>query len=89
MTEMTTRPLGANGGGLPLADDLLRGARPIARFIYGESKDERENEANERRVYHAAQKHGLPVFKLGGVLCARKSTILRWIEAQERSGAAA
>lgn len=79
MDSELARPTGANGEALSLADDVLRSAEEIARFIYGTSA-----EANRRRVYHAAEKHGLPTFRLGGVMCARKSTILKWIEAQER-----
>jgi hypothetical protein len=80
MTNKATRPLGVTGEAIPLADDLLRGANEIAMFIYGTDQD-----ADCRRVYHAASKHGLPTFKLGGVICARKSTILAWIEDQERA----
>lgn len=68
-----------------LADDLLHGADEIARFIYGDTGDEKTAESNRRRVYHANDKHGLPTFKLGGTMTARKSTILKWIEAQERA----
>jgi hypothetical protein len=79
MSNRGTRPSGVDREDLSLADDLLRGAEKIAEFIYGSS-----DEPNRRRVYHAADKHGLPTFKLGGVICARKSTILKWIEARER-----
>jgi hypothetical protein len=77
MITKATRPLGVHGEGLPLADDLLHGADEIDRFIYGSS-----DESNRRQVYYAAEKHGLPTFKLGGAVSARKSTILKWIEAQ-------
>ena len=64
--------------GVSLADDLLRGANEIAAFIYGDAK-------HRRRVYHAVEKDGLPVFRMNGeMLHARKSTILKWIEAKER-----
>jgi len=85
MPELQTRPLGVSGGAMPLADDLLHGADDIARFIYGATSDERQAESNRRRVYHAADKHGLPTFKIGGTITARKSTILKWIEAQEHA----
>ncbi len=71
-------------GGSSLADDLLHGADEIARFVYGDARDEKLAESNRRRVYHAADKHGLPTFKLGGTMTARKSTILKWVEAQEQ-----
>ena len=80
MSTETAHPLSAHGEGLSLADDLLHGADEIACFIYGSS-----DEPNRRRVYYAAEKHGLPTFKLGGVVSARKSTILKWIESQERA----
>lgn len=78
MTTNATRPLGANEPGLPLAQDLMSGAGPIALFIFGD-----ESETSRRKVYYAADKLGLPCFKLGGTLCARRSTILAWIEKQE------
>lgn len=78
MPTSAMRPSGATGTGLPLAQDLMNGAGPIAEFIYGE-----DNEPNRRKVYHLSDKHGLPTFKLGGVLCGRRSTIMRWVEQQE------
>lgn len=68
-----------------LADDLLHGADEIAQFIYGQTTDEKLAESNRRRVYHATDKHGLPTFKLGGTITARKSTIFKWIETQEQA----
>ncbi len=66
-----------------LADDLLRGAAEIARFVFG-------NAAERRRVYHLAtevkQESRIPVFRLGNLLCARRSTLLRWIAEQEGRG---
>jgi hypothetical protein len=76
--NIQTRHTGANGSGLPLAEDLMTGADAIAVFMFGDA-----TEANRRRVYHSADKLGLPCFKLGGTLCARRSTILAWIERQE------
>jgi hypothetical protein len=71
--------------GAPLASDLLHGADEIAQYIYGYSADEKAAESNRRRVYHATDKHGLPAFKLGGTITARKSTILKWIEGREQA----
>ncbi len=59
-----------------LASDLLAGADRIADFIYGDPRQ-------RRKVYHLVQKSQIPVFKLGAVLCARKSRLLAWIENQE------
>ncbi|KGB81933.1 hypothetical protein JT55_10265 [Rhodovulum sp. NI22] len=60
----------------PLHDDLLEGAEAIADFMFGTT-------AKRRKVYHLASTSRLPVFRLGSVLCARKSKILVWIEEQE------
>src|ERR1700686_1706384 len=59
-----------------LADDILRGADEIAEFIFG-TKDSR------RKIYYLAECSRLPVFRLGSVLCARRSVLLTWIAAQE------
>ncbi len=62
--------------------DLLRGADAIADFVYGDP-------ALRRRIYHLAERKQLPVFRLGAVLCARRSVLLRWIAAQESEAGAA
>jgi len=61
-----------------LGDDLLHGAEVIAVFVFG-------NEKHRRKVYHYAgdAKVRLPVFRIGNVICARKSKLIAWIEAQE------
>jgi hypothetical protein len=59
-----------------LADDILRGADEIATFIFGER-------GSRRKVYYLAECSRLPVFRLGSVLCARKSVLLLWIAGQE------
>ncbi len=56
-----------------LAEDLLRGADQIAAFTG----------TTRRQVYHLAHTSQLPVFKIGSILCARKSRIIAWIEHQE------
>jgi hypothetical protein len=60
----------------PLADDILRGADAIAEFLFG-------NRASRRKVYYLAECTKLPIFRLGSVLCARRSILVRWIEGQE------
>jgi hypothetical protein len=82
MTQISTRPLGANATGLP-DDPVIVGAENIAVVIYGETEGQREG--NIRRIYHAISKKELPTFKLGGRVHARRSTILAWIESQERA----
>lgn len=58
------------------AQDLLRGAEEIADFLFGDRK-------LRRRVYHLAATSNLPVFKLGSMICARRSVLLKWIVEQE------
>lgn len=59
-----------------LAADILRGADELAEFLFG-GRDQR------RKVYHLAATSNLPVFKLGSMICARKSILLQWITEQE------
>jgi hypothetical protein len=58
------------------SQDLLRGAEEIAEFLFGDQK-------LRRQVYHLAATTKLPTFKLGSMICARKSVLLKWIENQE------
>lgn len=62
-----------------LADDLLRGAEDIAEFLFG-------CRSQRRKVYHLAETSRLPVFRLGSVLCARRSVLMTWIANQEQRG---
>lgn len=64
----------------PLADDLLKGAAQIAAFVFGDAK-------YRRRVYWLVQNQSLPVFRIGQSICARPSTLRRWIKEQEAAGA--
>lgn len=57
-----------------LSSDVLYGADAIAEFMGIESK---------RRIYHLCESGSLPIFRLGSRLCARKSTLLNHIKAQE------
>ncbi|KJV41504.1 hypothetical protein [Brevundimonas sp. KM4] len=61
-----------------LADDVLRGAGQIAAFLFGEA-------TARRRVYDLADSGRLPIFRLGTTICARRSTLMAWIAAQERA----
>lgn len=59
-----------------LASDMLKGAEAIAEFLLGD--------AGERRIiYHLASTTDLPVFRLGSILCARRSVLIGWISSQE------
>jgi hypothetical protein len=75
MTELQTRASPATPEPC-LADDLLRGAEALAVFLY---KDKRQR----RKVYHLAETSNFPLFRLGGMLCGRKSKIIQHIEQQE------
>jgi hypothetical protein len=61
-----------------LADDLLRGADAIAEFVFGSAK-------HRRKVYYysSESKLRMPTFRIGAIICARKSTLIEWIERQE------
>ena len=61
-----------------LGDDLLHGADAIAKFMFGDAK-------HRRKVYYLTGEatKSLPHFKMGSLICARKSTILTWIAEQE------
>jgi hypothetical protein len=64
-----------------LADDTLHGAEAIAEYVYGDREKQ-----HVRKVYHnasSASANRLPTFRLGAMICARRSKILQWIEAQE------
>jgi hypothetical protein len=66
-----------------LAEDLLRGAALISTFVYGDA-----SQPNRKRIYHLAESGAFPAFRMGNVLCARKSTLMAYIEAQERAAMA-
>jgi hypothetical protein len=63
-----------------LADDLLRGAEAIATELFGDP-------GGKRKIYHLTSEIAphlrLPVFRLGAIICARRSTLRAWIAAQE------
>ena len=65
-----------NGSEEDLAADILRGADELAQFLFG-------NRNERRKVYHLSATSNLPVFKLGSMICARKSILRKWIEEQE------
>ena len=58
--------------------DLLHGCKAIAQFVF-----EKNDFKHQRKIYHLAEKTKFPTFKLGGVLCARRSSIQKFIEDQE------
>lgn len=58
----------------PLHNDLLFGAEALALEL-GMTK---------RQIYHAAAAQHIPFFKIGSALCARRSTLVKWMAQQER-----
>lgn len=56
-----------------LADDILQGADSIAKFMG----------VTRRQAYHFVADGRIPTFRIGAIICARKSTILNWIAQQE------
>ena len=67
-----------NDNGPSFADDLLRGADEIAAFLFGDK-------SYRRRVFHLVATSKIPVFRIGSMICARKSTLMAWIAGQEGS----
>lgn len=61
-----------------IGDDLLHGAQAIAVFVFGNVK-------HRRKVYYYAgdAKVRMPAVRIGNAICARKSKLIEWIEAQE------
>ena len=60
-----------------LGDDLLDGAAAIAEHM--------GPDWTPRRVFYAAERKYLPIFRLGNRLCARKSTLRRHMEGLEQA----
>ena len=65
-----------------LADDLLEGAEAIAEFLFC-GRSDRERGRNRRKVYYLAENSQIPFFRLGVILCGRKSVLLEFIASQE------
>jgi hypothetical protein len=63
----------------PLADDLMDGANEIAEFLYGRPVTPEK----KRRVYYIAERRTLPIFTIGSILHARKSTLRAEIAKRE------
>lgn len=60
-----------------LAGDILYGADTIAEFVYG-------SKIHRRKVYNLIETNRLPHFRLGMIICSRKSVLLAWIAEQEQ-----
>lgn len=53
--------------------DLLYGCPAIAGFLH----------LTEAAVYHLTRREDFPSFKIGGKVCARRSTLNQWLADQE------
>jgi len=73
MTDHFTRP--------PLYLDLLDGTQAIAKYLWGPKAKGR---AAVQRVHRAIDR-GLPIFRHGRKIMARRSVILDWINEKERA----
>ena len=62
-----------------ISADILRGAEAIDEYLG----------FPRRAVYHAVSKGHLPSFRVGDIVCARKSTLAAWIAQQEAKTVAA
>lgn len=62
----------------PLAVDILQGADAIAAWTG----------FKRRAIYHAVASGHIPTFRMGEIICARKSTLTRWVAEQEARAAA-
>lgn len=65
-----------NIGGPRHAADILKGAASIAAFLLG-------SPSRRREIYYLVERRGLPVFRLGAMICARRSTLMDWMARQE------
>ncbi len=61
-----------------ISGDMLYGADGIAEFLYGDKR-------LRRKVYNLVETARLPHFRLGTIICARRSVLLAWIAGQERA----
>lgn len=59
-----------------LSSDILYGAVGIAKYLYGHAK-------HRRKVYNLIETEKLPHFRLGAMICARRSILMQWITKQE------
>jgi hypothetical protein len=61
-----------------IAGDVLYGADGIAAYLYGDA-------TQRRKIYNLVETERLPHFRLGALICARKSILLGWIADQEKA----
>lgn len=67
----------------------MRKPAPESDLLYGVSAIAAHLEMRPRQVHHLIDKAGLPVFKIAGRVCARKTSLRRWMaecEAKAQEG---
>lgn len=66
-------------------NDLLEGAEAIGRYMFPHLVVGEDVRAARRRVYYLLEAKGArpPMFRVGSIVCARKSRLREWMEAQE------
>ena len=52
-------------------------------FLYGAPAIGTHMSLRPRQVYHLIEKASLPVFRLGRIVCARRSTLNAWLAERE------
>lgn len=60
-----------------IVPDLLFGAESIADALG----------MTRRQIYHAVASRYLPAFRIGGTICARRTTLERWLNEREEDHA--
>jgi len=55
-----------------IADDLLRGAKEIAE----------ETGIDQRQIYRLHERRLLPTFRVGGIICARRSELAKALSSE-------
>lgn len=65
-----------------ISDDLLTGAEKIAEFVFNDTSPQ-----TVRKTRHLISTKVIPAFKLGGMVAARKTTVVRAIEALDKIAA--
>ncbi len=70
-----------------IGGDILRGADDLATFIYGDANIYGDAK-HRRKAYNLVETNRMPYFRLGAIICARRSILTAWIVEQERRSTA-
>lgn len=87
-TNDEVRDMTIGDGQTTLAGDLMTGAAQIAKFLWGG-----DGSREQRRVYYLADPargpNRLPTFRMGSMICGRKSSFKAWMSERESADAKA